>query len=60
MQDETKYETKYETLPIAEMTNGIILANYENTLSGYLEKTLLVFSRYPKSQNKQLESKFSE
>ena len=28
-------ETKYETLPIAEMTNGIILANYENTLSGY-------------------------
>ena len=31
MQDETKYETQ----PIAEMTNGIILANYENILSGY-------------------------
>ena len=27
MQDETKYETQ----PIAEMTNGIILANYEKS-----------------------------
>ena len=41
MQDETKYETQ----PIAEMTNGIILANCENILSGYCALPLLLKRR---------------